>query len=88
MRSVADQCQQQVEGLHVFAISDRSEVNLQTHAGRLKPQGLGVVGNNRDIGLFMHPTLALNAETGFPLGLSTIQLWSRDVDHADKQQRD
>lgn len=88
VRSVADQCQQQVEGLHVLSISDSSEVNLQAHAGRLKPQKLGVVGNNRDVGFFMHPTLVLNAETGFPLGLSSVHLWSRELDHADKHQRD
>lgn len=88
VRSVADQCQQQVEGLHVLSISDTSEINLQAHRGRLKPDGLGVVGNNRDVGFFIHPTLVLNAETGFPLGLSAIHLWSRDFDHADKHQRD
>ena len=49
VRSVADQCQQQVEGLHVLSISDTSEINLQAHRGRLKPDGLGVVGNNRDV---------------------------------------
>jgi hypothetical protein len=87
VRSVSDHCQQQVEGLHVLAISDSSEINLQSHAGRLRPEGLGVVGNNRDIGFFIHPTLVLNAENGFPLGLSSIQLWSRALDHADKHQR-
>ncbi len=87
VRSVADHCQQQVEGLHVLSISDSSEINLQAHVGRLKPEGLGVVGNNRDVGFFIHPTLVLNAETGFPLGLSAIHLWSRDFDHADKYQR-
>lgn len=46
------------------------------------------MGNNRDVGFFLHPTLVLKAETGFPLGLSAIHLWSREVDHADKHQRD
>lgn len=88
VRSVADQCQQQVDGLHVLAISDSSEINLQAHVGRLKPQGLGVVGNNRDVGFFIHPTLVLNAQTGFPLGLSAIHLWTRSFNRADKHQRD
>lgn len=87
VRSVADQCQLQVEGLHALSISDSSEINLQAHVGRLKRQGVGVVGNNRDVGFFIHPTLVLNAQTGFPLGLSAIHLWTRDVDHADKHQR-
>jgi len=87
IRSLSDHCQLQVNGLHVLAISDTSEINLQAHAGRLKPDGLGVVGNNRDIGFFLHPTLALNAETGFPIGLSTVQLWKRKQNRADKHQR-
>ncbi len=87
VRSMADHCQQQVEGLHVLSISDTSEINLQAHAGRLKPQGVGVVGNDRDLGFFIHPTLVLNAQSGFPLGLSAIHLWTRDVKHADKHQR-
>lgn len=85
--SVSEACQQQVEGLHVLAISDSSEINLQAHEGRINPKGLGVVGNNRDKGFFIHPTLVVNAETGFPLGLSTIQLWHREVNHQDKHQR-
>lgn len=87
VRSVADHCQQQVEGRHVLAISDSSEINLQSHAGRLKAQGLGVVGNNRDVGFFIHPTLVVDGESGFPLGKSRLQLWSRALDHADKHQR-
>ncbi len=58
-----------------------------SHAGRLKAQGLGVVGNNRDVGFFIHPTLVVDGESGFPLGKSRLQLWSRALDHADKHQR-
>ena len=87
VRSVSEACEQQVEGLHVLAISDTSEINLQSHAGRLKPEGIGVVGNDQDLGFFIHPTLVLNAENGFPLGLSHVQIWTRALDHADKHQR-
>jgi hypothetical protein len=72
----------------VLAISDSSEINLQAHVGRLKLQGLGVVGNNRDVGFFIHPTLVVHAADGFPLGSSSIQVWSRAWGHADKHQRD
>ena len=64
-----------------------SEINLQSHAGRLKPEGTGVVSNNQDLGFFMHPTLVVNAETGFPLGLSHVQIWTRALNHPDKHQR-
>jgi hypothetical protein len=74
VRSLSDHCQEQVAGRHILSISDTSEINLQSHQGRLKSEGLGVVGNNTDVGFFIHPTLAIDAETGFPLGLSTVQL--------------
>ena len=51
-QSVAEHCQQQVEDRHVLAINDTTELNLQAHAGRLKPEGVGVVGNNKDVGFF------------------------------------
>lgn len=87
VRSLADHCEQQVEGLHVLSLSDTSEINLQKHRGRLKAEGLGVVGNNRDAGFFIHPTLVLNAQSGFPLGLSAIHLWTRALERQDKHER-
>jgi hypothetical protein len=60
---------------------------LEGHRGRLKSDGVGVVGNNRDLGFFIHPTLVLDAQDGFPLGLSHVQLWSRAIAHRDKQER-
>jgi hypothetical protein len=87
VRSLSEHCQQQVNGRHILAISDTSEINLQAHQGRLKPEGLGVVGNNTDVGFFIHPTLALDAESGFPLGLSNVRLWTRAPERPDKHQR-
>ena len=87
VRSVADACEQQVAGKPILALSDSSEINLQAHVGRLKPEGLGVVGNNRDVGFFIHPTLGVDAENGFPLGISYVQSWMRSPGHADKHER-
>lgn len=87
VKSGSDHCQQQVKGRHVLAISDSSEINLQAHAQHLHPEGIGVVGNNQDLGFFIHPTLVADAESGFPLGLSTIQLWHRQRVRPNKRQR-
>ena len=87
VRSLSDHCQEQVEGRHVLAISDSTEINLQSHIGRLKPEQLGVVGNNTDVGFYLHPTLILDSESGFPLGVSTVQLWSRALERQDKHER-
>lgn len=87
VKSASDHCQQQVAGRHVLAISDSSEINLQAQIRHLELDDLGVVGNNRDVGFFVHPTLVVDAESGFPLGLSTIQLWHREPERPDKHHR-
>lgn len=85
--SVADSCGTKVAGRHVLAISDTSEINLQSHAGRLQPQGLGVVGNEQ-LGFFIHPTLVLDASDGCPLGLSSVQVWTRAAERPAKTPSD
>ena len=87
VQSLSQHCQQNVEERHVLAISDSSEINLQSHVGRLKSEGLGVVGNNTDVGFYIHPTLIVDGQSGFPLGLSTIQMWTRDFGHPNKYER-
>jgi hypothetical protein len=85
--SLAEHCQESVSGKHVLAISDTSEINLNAHRGRLNPEGVGVVGNNRDVGFFIHPTLVLSAEDRFPLGLSHVQMWTRAMGRGKKKSK-
>ena len=87
VNSLQAHCAQQLKGRHILAISDTSEINLQSHAGRLKPDGQGVVGNNQDIGFFIHPTLAVDAHSGLPLGISHLQLWTREKTRPSKAER-
>jgi hypothetical protein len=60
---------------HVLAIQDTSEINYE--AQRERKRGLGTVGNGSDVGLFVHPVLAVDAETGHALGLLDVQVWRR-----------
>jgi len=62
-------------GRHVLAIQDTSEINYEAKRGRKR--GLGKVGNGSDVGLFVHPVLAVDAETGHCLGLADVQVWRR-----------
>jgi Transposase DDE domain len=62
-------------GRHVLAIQDTSEINYQSQRGR--KHGLGTVGNGTDVGLFVHPVLAVDAENGRCLGLLDVQVWRR-----------
>jgi Transposase DDE domain len=64
-----------VGGRHVLAIQDTTEVNYQSQADR--KHNLGTVGNGTDVGLFLHPVLAVDADDGSCLGLVHAQIWRR-----------
>ena len=71
----AEALSERVAGLHVLAIQDTTELNHARHAGRVR--GLGPSGNGRDPGLFVHPVLALDADSRALLGLAGLQIWTR-----------
>lgn len=79
----------QVAGKHVLCVQDTTEINYASHSGRLKASDaqLGPVANDHDVGFFLHPTLALDADSGFALGFADIQLWNRSWDKQDKHSR-
>ncbi len=83
-------CAELTQGQHVLVIGDTSEINYQHHAGKLErtDPDLGPVGNNRDIGFFLHPMLVVDAHDGFPFGFSDIYLWNRDWEKQDKHERE
>ena len=62
-------------GRHVLAIQDTSEVNYEAQRGRKRR--LGKVGNGRDVGLFVHPVLGIDADNEECLGLIDVQVWRR-----------
>jgi hypothetical protein len=64
-----------VSGRHILAIQDTSEINDESKRGRQR--GLGTVGNGHDAGLFVHPLLMVDAQTGHCLGLADVQVWRR-----------
>jgi hypothetical protein len=78
-----------VNGKHVLVINDTTEINYQSHAGFLSKQDidLGPVGNNVDIGYFLHPSMVVDAGTDMPLGFSSIYQWNRQWDKETKKSR-
>jgi hypothetical protein len=66
---------QAVAGQHVLLIEDTTEINYE--AKRVRKRGLGVVGNGKDIGLFVHPVVAVDAADGSVLGLAGARIWRR-----------
>ncbi len=73
------------KGRHVLAIQDTSEINYQAQSGR--KHGLGTVGNGTDVGLFVHPVLAVDADTQECLGLVDAQVWRRTKSKAKNYRR-
>ena len=63
------------KGRHVLAIQDTSEINYQAQKDRKR--GLGKVGNGTDVGLFVHPVLGVDADSGECLGQIDAQVWRR-----------
>lgn len=79
------------EGKHILSIQDTSEFHYNYHSGRIKDYGgLGDVGRCH-LGYFIHPSLAIDAQTEGIIGLSDIHLWSRDrqrtTDASSRKQR-
>jgi hypothetical protein len=89
VQEATTRCQQNVAGLNLLAIPDTSEINYQRHAGLLPhtDADLGPIGNNRDIGFFLHPMLVLEEQNGFPLGFSHISLFNRGWEQETKEER-
>ena len=62
-------------GRHVLAIQDTTEINFQAHVNS-KP-GFGTVGNGTDIGLLLHPLVAVDAGHGGIIGLAGAEIINR-----------
>jgi Transposase DDE domain len=66
---------QRAAGRHVLAIQDTTELNFPAH--NASKRGFGRSGNGQDIGLFIHPTIAVDARSGGMIGLVGAQLINR-----------
>ncbi len=64
-----------------LVLNDTSEINLDSHAGRLqRDSGIGLVGNNKNIGFFAHLGLVIDIDTYQAIGYSSLHLWNRSMD--------
>jgi hypothetical protein len=72
---------------HVLAIHDQSQISLGTHRNRIRSEEFGVVGTKKDPGLYVHPTLLVDASSGLPVGWGDIQIFKRNAENKNKRQR-
>jgi hypothetical protein len=77
---------QRAAGRHVLAIQDTTELHFPTHGA--SKRGFGKAGNGEDLGLFLHPVLAVDADTAGIIGLVDCTVLNRtDGKVADHKQR-
>lgn len=74
---------------HILVLQDTSEFNYNHLSGLLKVNDLdiGLLSDNKSVGFYIHLGLAVGAQSGIPLGLSSIQIWSRPFGSKSKTER-
>lgn len=81
LSDLVSSCSNQVTGKSVIAFCDTSTLNFDAHKGRIKDtNGLGSIGSvngKNPLGLFVHPILVHEQQSGAVLGISDVRLWSR-----------
>ena len=78
-QGIINDCARKASCQHALIIQDTTQPNYERHRGRIKPNsGLGVIGDNKSLGYFMHPTLVMNAESVNVYGVSDIKTWIRE----------
>lgn len=75
---------------HVLGIQDSTEINYTNHELSFSSNDpdIGPISNPNNIGFFCHPMLIIDPENQFPLGFSSIKLWSRSREMKNRHERD
>lgn len=88
-QGVINDCARKANCQHTLTMQDTTQFNYEKHRGRIKPDsGLGVIGDNKSLGYFLHPTLVMNAENGDVYGVSDIKTWMREEDREMKNKEE
>jgi len=70
---------------HLLLLEDTTELNLEKHRRRITDtSGLGLAGNNKDLGFFCHPTLVVNPLDASLVGVVDVHLWCREQEKQNK----
>ena len=77
---------QQTQGRNVICIEDTAEYNYQHHKGILQAGELGMISDDRSLGMRIHPMLVVDQADGFPYGFSSFEIINRNNKGRDGQQ--
>lgn len=65
------------KGKNLICIQDTSEYSYESHRGILKEGTLGVISDDRSLGVRVHPMLIVDAEDEFAYGFSSFEIINR-----------
>ncbi len=84
---IIDDCIRKAKCSHALAIQDTTQLNYEKQRGRIQHNtGLGVIGDNKSLGYFLHPSMVLNADTQDIYGFSSIIHWIRKEGRESKKE--
>lgn len=88
-QGLVNDCARKTNCPHALIIQDTTQPNYEKHRGRIKPNsGLGVIGDDKSLGYFLHPTLVMNADDGDVYGVSDIRTWIREENREKNSRED
>ena len=90
IESIKQRCCSNCPTGHVLVIQDSTELNYNHLEGKLKVNDadIGLLSDNKSLGFLAHPSLAVDADSEVPFGLSEVLLFQRPIGMADKTERD
>ena len=90
IHQIQEQCRANCPARHVLLIQDTSELNYNSHNGRLRlqDQDLGVLSDNRSTGLFVHPGLAIDATNGLPVGYGSLKIFNHHFSRPSRKKEE
>lgn len=90
IESMSRRCSLGVKDRVVLAIQDTTEINLYNHKNRIRHDGsIGVTNAAKNgLGFMVHPTLVIDAVSGFPYGYCHTHIYNRELERAPKETPD
>ncbi|NQY11549.1 MAG: hypothetical protein HRT71_18785 [Flavobacteriales bacterium] len=88
-KQITDQCGYATKDRVVLSIQDTTEINLYSHKNRIAhDEAIGKTNSPKyGLGFLVHPSLVVDAWSGFPFGYSDVKIWNRSNDKTTKHDR-
>lgn len=85
LADLSERTGQACRGRYIVAAQDTTEINFSgADRGR---RGLGLAGDGKSLGFFVHPVVAIDADDEAVLGIAGARIWTRRMDKVSERQK-